>query len=99
MESGIVSWGVYVPAHRLARADIKAALGESPGRGCKAVACYDEDTTSLGVEAARIVLHDQVPNPRLLLFSTPQPAYSDKTNATAIHAALGLPDDVGAYDM
>ena len=33
-------------------------------------------------------------SPGLLAFATTAPAYADKTNATAIHAALGLPDDV-----
>src|SRR5207244_757549 len=34
-----------------------------------------------------------------LLFASSNPAYLDKTNATAIHAALGLDPSVGAYDM
>src|SRR4029077_11543694 len=32
-------------------------------------------------------------------FSTPDPAYLDKTNATTIHAALGLAPSAGAYDL
>jgi len=34
----------------------------------------------------------------LLAFATTSPAYADKTKATAIHAALGLPDRVIALD-
>ena len=34
-----------------------------------------------------------------MLFATTAPAYADKTNATAIHAALALPTHVGAYDL
>ena len=37
-------------------------------------------------------------SPGSLAFATTDPAYVDKTNATAIHAALGLPDDVPAFD-
>ena len=33
------------------------------------------------------------------MFSTPAPAYLDKTNATAVHAALELPEWTGAYDL
>ena len=33
-----------------------------------------------------------------MAFATTAPAYADKTNATAIHAALGLADDVPAFD-
>ena len=34
-----------------------------------------------------------------LYFATPAPAYLDKTNATAVHAALELPEWTGAYDL
>jgi uncharacterized OB-fold protein len=37
--------------------------------------------------------------PDTLLFATAQPAYLDKTNATAMAAALRLPADAGAYDF
>jgi hydroxymethylglutaryl-CoA synthase len=36
---------------------------------------------------------------RQLFFATTVPAYADKTNATAVHAALRLPADVLAVDM
>lgn len=55
----------------------------------------------MGVEAGRIALKaapsDYVPN--VLWFATGNPAYFDKTNATAMHAALSLPDTTGAYDV
>jgi 3-hydroxy-3-methylglutaryl CoA synthase/uncharacterized OB-fold protein len=52
----------------------------------------------MGVEAARRALQD-AGSLQGLVFSTAQPAYLDKTNATAVHAALCLPDHVPAYDM
>lgn len=100
MTAGIVSWGVYLPFWRLERATIAKALGAPAGRGARAVASYDEDTTTLGVEAARRALAPHgVPVPEELLFSTPEPAYQDKTNATTVHAALGLPPSTAAYDL
>ena len=54
----------------------------------------------MGVEAARRALaafHGV--SPQLLTFATTAPAYLDKTNATAIHSALGLDEGVSAYDM
>ncbi len=100
MSAGIVSWGVYLPYWRLDRGVIGAAFGTAPGKGTRAVASYDEDTTTLGVEAARRALDfATVPVPADLYFSTPAPAYLDKTNATTIHAALGLPAGTGAYDL
>ena len=97
---GIVAYGTYVPYFRLDRKAIAAALGAPSGSGTRAVASYDEDTTSLGVEAARAALR-AAPGlkPEALYFATAMPAYLDKTNATAIHAALGLDASTAAYDM
>src|SRR5947199_375020 len=99
--AGIVSYGVYLPYARLDRKDIGAALGTPPGRGTRAVASFDEDTTSMGVEAARHALSAAPDGTKaeMLTFATADPAYLDKTNASAIHAALGLDQSVPAYDM
>src|SRR3954471_336268 len=98
---GLVAYGAYVPYHRLDRGRIKAALGSGGGRGTRAVASYDEDTTSMAVEAGRAALAaapDGV-TPRQLNFATTNPAYLDKSNSSAMHAALGLDPSVAAYDM
>ncbi|TMC51264.1 MAG: hydroxymethylglutaryl-CoA synthase family protein [Chloroflexi bacterium] len=97
--TGILRYGAYLPAFRLDRGDIGAALGTSAGRGRRTVACYDEDTTSLGVEAARRAMSGNGRKPATLHFATTLPAYADKTNATAIHAALALDSDCFAGDM
>jgi 3-hydroxy-3-methylglutaryl CoA synthase len=99
--SGIISHGVYVPYHRLQRRTIGATLGGGQAVGERAVASYDEDTTSMAVEAARLTLRAMPDSVRLgtLLFATANPAYLDKNNASAIHAALGLDGSVAAYDM
>jgi hydroxymethylglutaryl-CoA synthase len=101
--AGLIAYGAYVPYHRLAREHIAAALGGPPGRGTRSVAGYDEDTTSMAVEAARAALgsdpgglRGQV---RQLYFATAAPAYLDKTNATAVHAALALDRHVLAMDL
>ncbi len=54
----------------------------------------------MGVESGRIALAGAPDGyePGVLAFSTTSPAYADKTNATAVHAALGLPDNVIAVD-
>ncbi len=98
--AGIVSYGAYLPYFRLDRKLIAQALGQGGGRGTRAVASYDEDTTSMGVEAARNALAATSSKPlQSLLFSTSAPAYLDKTNATAVHAALGLDGSVAAFDF
>jgi hydroxymethylglutaryl-CoA synthase len=97
--NGILSYGTYLPFWRLDRKAIGDALGAAAGKGTRAVASYDEDTTSMGVEAARATLRTSGVTPQALYFATALPAYADKTNATAIHAALGLPDSAMAIDM
>ncbi|HEY3098401.1 MAG TPA: OB-fold domain-containing protein [Methylomirabilota bacterium] len=96
---GLLAWGAYVPYARLDRKAIAAALGASAGSGTRAVASYDEDSTSMGVEAARASLRATSATPEAIYFATADPAYLDKTNATAIHAALDLPASAAAYDM
>src|SRR4051812_43875294 len=96
---GIVSYGVYLPYWRLERKAIAEALGTPSGSGTRAVASYDEDTTSLGVEAGRAALRGIGVTPHALYFATANPPYLDKTNATAIHAALDLPTAAFAVDM
>jgi hydroxymethylglutaryl-CoA synthase len=97
---GIISTAGYVPYRRLARSSVAAFLGSGGGKGSRSVASHDEDTTTMGVEAARLAL-GSVPAaaPRSLWLATATPAYLDKTNATAVHAALRLPTDVSALDF
>src|ERR1019366_3696779 len=99
MSAGIVTWGTYLPYWRLQRAAIAQALGSGPGKGSRAVASYDEDTTTLGVEAGRRAMALGPAAPQDLLFSTPAPGYLDKTSATTVHAALGLDRSCAAYDF
>jgi hydroxymethylglutaryl-CoA synthase len=105
--AGLIAYGAYVPYHRLAREQIAAALGTPPGAGTRSVAGYDEDTTSMAVEAARIAFGASPQasglglraDIRRLFLATAAPSYVDKTNATAVHTALALPEHVLAMDM
>ncbi len=98
---GILRHGAYVPHHRLRRAAIGEFWGSGGGNGTRSVASHDEDTTTIGVEAARIALRgaSDSEGPTSLWFATADPAYLDKTNATAIHAALRLSASAPAIDM
>jgi hydroxymethylglutaryl-CoA synthase len=98
---GITGYGAYLPYHRLERSAISAALGQPAGRGARSVASYDEDATSMAVEAARVALRRQEGAREQLeavVLSTVSPPYLDKTNATAVHAALDLDPSVRATD-
>jgi hydroxymethylglutaryl-CoA synthase len=98
---GIISVGGYVPYHRLNRSSVREFFGIGGGRGSRSVAGYDEDTTTMGVEAARLAIRSGAGGLPWdsLWFSTSDPAYLDKTNAVAIHAALRLSDSVAAFDF
>jgi 3-hydroxy-3-methylglutaryl CoA synthase len=96
--TGIVGYAGYVPANRLRRADIAAALGATAG-GERAVANYDEDTTTMAVAAAHSLVRDRRADIGGLWFATTDPAYVDKSNAATVHAALELRPDLPAVDL
>ena len=100
-KKGIIAYGAYVPYYRLQKTAITAALGTGGGRGTRSVASYDEDATSMAVEAARQTMRSAPDGliPDSLYFATATPPYLDKTNATVIHAALDLPSRVFAGDV
>jgi 3-hydroxy-3-methylglutaryl CoA synthase/uncharacterized OB-fold protein len=95
---GIVGYHAYLPAYRLNRAEIAAAIGAS-ARGARCVAGYDEDTTTLGVAAALPVVSGREPSVGSVWLATTDPVYADKTNATAVHAALDLSPAILAADL
>jgi hydroxymethylglutaryl-CoA synthase len=101
MAGGIVAWGTYLPYWRLQRSAIAGVLGRGGGRGTRSVASFDEDTTTLGVEAGRRALAEGPGAGAVqdVFLSTPDPEYLDKTSATTVHAALGLGRACGAYDF
>ncbi len=95
---GIISSAAYIPYWRIERSAIGAFHGGG-GKGTRSVASYDEDSTTLAVEAARLALASAPAAPlSTLWFATSSPTYLEKTNATVIHAALQLDDAVAAFD-
>ncbi|MCP3811272.1 OB-fold domain-containing protein [Mycobacteriaceae bacterium Msp059] len=92
MTIGLLRYASYLPRHRLSGADIGLR------RGDRVVASYDEDSTTMAVNAAGQVVEPGA-RPGALYLATTTPAYADKTNASAVHAALGLPTDVLAADL
>jgi 3-hydroxy-3-methylglutaryl CoA synthase len=96
---GITGWGTHLPYRRLDRSTITAVAGAGGGKGTRTVASYDEDTTTMGAEAARAALRKPGTKPQALWFATASPAYADRTNATAVHAVLRLDRAVPAYDV
>jgi len=60
---GIQGWGTYVPYRRLDRSQIASVTGTHGGSETRAVAGYDEDSTTMGVEAPRRASHREVAPP------------------------------------
>ncbi|MFC1814767.1 OB-fold domain-containing protein [Thermodesulfobacteriota bacterium] len=94
---GIVSFGVYLPAYRLSRKVIAAATGGYPRRGEKAVANYDEDALTMGVNASLECLDNYfrswdtaVDHSKLgaLLFTSTSSPYLEKQAASVIGDVL-----------
>ena len=63
----------YVPHHRLQRGDIRGVLGKGGGKGTRSVASYDEDTTTMGVEAGRLALRAGLARRRIVCGSPRRP--------------------------
>jgi len=99
--NGIIGYGSYLPAHRLDRAELGRILGARAGTGERVVASYDEDATTMAVEASRAALSSVRPTstPANVWLATTSPPYLDKTSAAVIHAALGLATEGFAADL
>lgn len=92
MTIGLIAYASYLPRRRLAGSDVGLR------RGDRVVASYDEDSTTMAVAAGALALRGHS-LPANVYFATSSPAYADKTNAVAIHAALGLPETAFATDL
>lgn len=96
MTAVITDYATYVPAYR---------LGPDSGvQGRRIVASFDETSTTMAVAALRSLRRapTELPSTALnggLWFATTSPDYLDKTNASAIHAALGLDASMFAADL
>jgi 3-hydroxy-3-methylglutaryl CoA synthase len=97
---GIIATGTHPPHRRLDRAAVAAFFGKGGGTGTRTVASFDEDTTTMGAEAARAAVASATGvDVDALWFATASPAYLEKTNASAIHATLRLDASVPAFDF
>jgi 3-hydroxy-3-methylglutaryl CoA synthase/uncharacterized OB-fold protein len=95
---GITGWGWYIPRYQLDRSAMSSAFRMNSGRGSRSVAAYDEDSMTMAIESARRTLRAES-NINNLIFSTTHSPVLDKGNASSMAAVLGLPFQVGAYDL
>lgn len=97
---GIVSYGAYIPMYRLSCDIIGKAWGAAGGRGEKAVANWDEDSLTMGVEACLDCLtgFDRA-SVDGLYFASNTPIYVEKQTASILAAAADLTNELFAADM
>lgn len=97
--AGIVAYGAYIPVYRLSREILNQVWGGG-GKGEKAVANADEDSLTMGVEAARDCLRgiekDYID---ALYFASTTPPYKEKQSASIMAAALDLREDIISIDI
>lgn len=97
---GILAYGAYVPMFRLNRDLIAKAWGGGSGAGEKAVANFDEDSLTMGVEAAVDCLRgiDHKSIDALYFVSLTHP-YQEKQAASIIAETLDLRPDTFTLDI
>ena len=92
---GILSYGAYIPYNRLQRKKLKEFFGTSGLKGEKAVASFDEDSVTMGVEAAFDCLHDfDEKKIDSVYFVTASGPYKEKSSIPTIAKALDLRGNV-----
>ncbi|MGG1677217.1 OB-fold domain-containing protein [Neobacillus sp. NRS-1170] len=92
---GILSYGAYIPYNRLQRQKIKEFFGSSGAGGERAVAGFDEDSVSMGVEAALDCLSGlNEKNVQALYFATTSAPYKEKSSIPTISRALNLKNNL-----
>ena len=103
---GIIDAAAYAPAMRLDRRSIFAANGwanpalKGLARGARSMCNWDEDSITMGVEAARRCLAGR-PREGLqrLYFASTTPPFADRQCATVVGEALNLSEQMSAVDV
>ena len=97
---GIVSYGAYIPIYRLGRNEITQFWGTGSSGGEKAVANFDEDSLTMGVEAAvdclRGIDRELVDG---VYFASTTPPYNGKEVASILATAADLRQDIFTADF
>jgi len=103
-DSGISSYGVYIPSHRMERSAIAAAHAwampslRGLAKGQRSYCNWDEDSITMAVEASRACLRGAGQQINSILFASTTPVYSDLQNSGVVAGALRL-DNVAAMDV
>ena len=105
-KAGITSYGGYIPRYRLQREAVVKANGwfnpalKAYAKAERAICNWDEDSLTMGVEAARNCLFNQERTDiqTVMLASTTLP-FQDRNNAGVLANALMLGEEVATLDI
>lgn len=90
--AGIEAWGAYLPIWRLSRSVIAAAWGTPAATGTRSVCADDEDSLTMGVEAALACIGTRSADEiDAVFFASTTPPYAEKHSSATIAAVLDLP--------
>lgn len=97
---GITAYGAYVPYNRLERKKIKEQFGSSVPKGEKAVANYDEDSLTMGVNAAvECTRGYDTSKLDAVFFATTTSPFREKQIATTLAAVLDTKRNLRTADF
>lgn len=97
--AGITAYGAYIPIYRLSRSEI-GRIWEGYREGERAVANFDEDSLTMGVEAAIDCLGEMDRGAvDGLYFASTTPPYREKQSASLLAAALDLRREIFTADF
>jgi len=103
MGAGILGYGVYVPRYRISSEEYKKAVGAFARMVKeKAVAAYDEDAITMGVEAAvNAIKHAGIKSDQVdaIYFASTSPPYAEKLISSTVSTALNLNSKTRMIDM
>lgn len=98
---GICGYGYYVPKHYILSRDIDVRA-DGLGLVKKSLASWDEDSVTMGVEAAQMALeHSQIPATQVgaLYIGSESPAYAVNPSSTIVADILGIGNEYMAVDL
>ncbi len=102
-QAGIVGYGGYVPRFRIKNEEIARVWGQQKGPiQEKSVPGLDEDSTTIGIEAARNALKRAGIDPKeisAIYFGSESKVYAVKPTATIIAEAIGATPELNAADF
>ncbi len=100
MTVGIKSYGAYIPIYRISLETLSQVWGRALGQGERAIANWDEDSLTIGVEAATDCLRD-ISHKKIdgLYYASTTPVYMVKQTASIIAKVLDLSRDIFTADF